>query len=226
MSYEFSQGEIRRLSNLSRRRWKKARPRVVQPYPFDLQAREKALQEASDVLSSAGVRFWLTGGSLLGAIRENNFIAWDDDVDLDMLEEEFVGVMKELKERLIEAGFVVRLIESNRFPKMAFFKYGQKIALGALRDDGEYRTRPAYKYPARFFNEKEKIDFKGRQFLVPSPPEKFLEHVYGDWQTPKRSDIDEEYYNADHFAGKRGNVVLKNILGKVKRMWGRRENGK
>jgi len=221
MSYEFTQEEIRRLSSLSRRKWQKIRPSVVQQYPFDLQARERVLQEASDILKATGIKFWLTGGSLLGAVREKDFIAWDDDVDLDMLEEEFVGVMGELKEKLMEAGFVVRLTDSKKFPKMAFFKDGQKIALGALHDDGEYRTRPAYKYPAHFFNEKEKIDFKGRQFLVPSPPEKFLEHVYGDWRTPKRSDIDEEYYNADHFAGKRGNVVLKNILGKVKKFLSR-----
>jgi ubiquinone/menaquinone biosynthesis C-methylase UbiE len=197
--YKFTEEEINRLSKLSRRRWKKARPGVVQKPPFDLEARAEGLREAYDILEKLKIRFWLTGGSLLGAVRENDFIPWDDDVDMDMLKEEFVPVMHKIKEELMKAGFVVRLTDKGRFPKMAFFKYGQKYALGALLDEGEWRVRPAYKYPGKFFKNEKRREFKGRDFLVPSPPEKFLEHVYGDWRTPIKSDVDEEFYNPDHF---------------------------
>lgn len=40
------------------------------------------LREIKDVLDNKGIKFWLEGGTLLGAVRDGKIIDWDSDVDL------------------------------------------------------------------------------------------------------------------------------------------------
>ena len=73
------------------------------------------MRELKKICNELGIKFWLRGGTALGAYRHKGFIPWDDDVDLGMMREDF--------DKLTE--YVNKF--SNKFEIVAFYNTTSKV---------------------------------------------------------------------------------------------------
>lgn len=78
------------------------------------------------------LKYVLLGGSLLGAIRHEGFIPWDDDVDVGMQRKDYERLLKMKKE--FSEPFLLDSIEFNNFHPTPYAKLQNKKLL--VQEDG------------------------------------------------------------------------------------------
>jgi len=160
----------------------------------ELRVRGRGLSELKSVLDGLRIRFLLTDGVLLGAVREKNFIRWDWDAEVSVYTEEFAPRFAEARSALEQAGFQIGTVnQDEKNLKLNVHKYDNKYSLTGYYLDGDMRRRTQWQIPARFFESLQDIEFQGQVYRCPSPPEAYLEYVYGEWRTPKKETRPEHY---------------------------------
>lgn len=149
-------------------------------------AQVDAFKAAADILNAAGVEWFLTSGLLLGHIREGRILPWDLDVDLGIWPEGVEPVRRAFR----DAGWPFRRdFDSQMWP----VHRNTKIDIHTHHRDGDtvYKLHGKQQkirmdHPAYLFNLQPSL-FYLRDVLIPSPPEDYLEVMYGpDWLTPKK----------------------------------------
>ncbi|MDE6114983.1 MAG: LicD family protein [Muribaculum sp.] len=84
------------------------------------------LRFIDEVCRNNDIPYWLSSGTLIGAMRHGGFIPWDDDVDVEMLAADFPR-FREAVERVADPRYVVQTTATD--PEFLF-------AFGKLRDLG------------------------------------------------------------------------------------------
>lgn len=79
------------------------------------------LLEVDRICKKNNINYWLDSGTLLGAVRHEGFIPWDDDIDICMLPEDYSKFLSIAKQELNMKYF----LDNKQTDKNAIFKYSK-----------------------------------------------------------------------------------------------------
>ena len=166
----------------------------------ELASQNRGLKEIKKIFEDLCIPYYLSSGTLLGAVRERNFIRWDWDVQCYVRTEDAYERREEILNAFKRAGFQISKYDSSyKNLKYTLLKYGAKYEITAWWKKGSMRYRTRYsQVPAYFFDNPDTIEFLGETYTCMTPAEKYLEHCYGDWRTPKR-EVDKRKYLNESF---------------------------
>jgi hypothetical protein len=167
----------------------------------------KDIKDILSVFKKYGVKVYLSYGVLLGAVRDKDFIPWDDDADFDVIDKVDYQTRKAIGWTLIDLGFRPQPISFNIFGRMEPSEVGYNgdgetgiivcernfaFSIFFYKQEGNnYECYPKLGaprligIPAKFYDSPTILKFKGLTFNTPAPHKEYLAYVYGhDWKTP------------------------------------------
>lgn len=154
---------------------------------IDKRQAQENLSLLRDVCERNGLPFLLFFGTLLGAVREHDFIAHDEDIDLVMRKEDmprFLSLLFELR----NLGFEMARYERTGF--LSIIRKGEYIDVYFY---DVYPLDPSLRFCRQEICRREYVEdtvpytFLGASYLIPRAWEEFLVYQYGsDWRTPVR----------------------------------------
>ncbi len=149
----------------------------------------EALLDVTGVLNQLGIDSWMTDGTLLGYVREHDFLPHDHDIDIGLLAEDWNALIipsilragfeliREYGE--VDSGLEYTFKRNSVFLDLCFFYKKSDRMLYCCHFKS---IQLEYVFP--IFGIKE-IEFHGHHFNIPDKPEQYLSVQYGkNWQTP------------------------------------------
>lgn len=169
---------------------------------------QQVLIHVASVLSELEIDFALDCGTLLGAVRENRILPWDNDMDLCVLSTS-LPKLKKAYWKLWRKGFRVRFAKAQKnfgpikkgSPRILkirtrkgwfhrgdilldiFIKYPDDNG-NTLLMVGDKTNSIVQSFKADYFHEKTTYEFLGYAFPIPKNYDAYLTDRYGDWRTP------------------------------------------
>ena len=191
----------------------------------ELKDRKARFLELCKILEELNITYFLLGGVLLGARRDNSFIEWDWDVEICVFNDELNINFEKILNKLIEYKFKVNNCRKRNFDsKIDISKnYNKDVTsytiMGWSLDKSKNKYfRNRISFPDHFLKKFGTIEFCGKRFNTPNPLDEYLSFQYDNWKIRKRTSNKEMYMTNSYY--KRDNFIykfLKKIGSKITR---------
>lgn len=138
------------------------------------------LLEIDRICKKYKIQYWLSSGTLLGAIRHNGFIPWDDDLDIEMLREDYIRLIKVLPYEL-SSKYTLQDENSDKFYFYHYAKIRDKFSI--LNEQNGYDRKLRHKgiYIDIFYIEKHPVWLHNLSL-------KTTGHMYKIWRCSKNDE--------------------------------------
>ena len=177
---------------------RKTRVRTIK----ELLVRKKEFLLICKILDNLKINYFLQTGILLGAIRDNDFIKWDWDIEISVFAEEFYPYIDIIAKKLKKNNFnIIKIIKDKKKAKIDFYgKYpidvtGYTIFAWNYSRRNDFFWRNEFKVPSEFLKKLSTINFLGRQFKCPNNPQEYLKYAYGNWRKPLKTSNKALYFS-------------------------------
>ncbi|EGD75154.1 hypothetical protein PTSG_06808 [Salpingoeca rosetta] len=145
------------------------------------------------VLNAAGVRYWLEGGTLLGAVRHGDIIEWDYDCDVGIFLDD-VAKVPELSHAATQGshetadGFVWEKAREGDFFRVQFSKFNHlHVDIFPFYEKDGVMTKDTWmeshrqdmEFPSSYLHPLDTITFVGVDVRIPNRAREFLEMKFG-----------------------------------------------
>lgn len=184
---------------------------------YELKVRKKEFLLICDILDKLSINYFLQSGILLGAIRDNDLIKWDWDIEISVYGDEFKKKIDIVVEHLRINNFkIINVTKKNKDSKIDFVgELDQSVTGYTILSWYHSKIRKVYwrrdlRVPEKYLQNLSIINFMDREFKCPHKPKEYLEHVYGNWQTPLRTS-NKNIYLSHKFKNKNITLFLRTI---------------
>lgn len=169
----------------------------------------KMLYDITKIMEKKSIPYWLEGGTLLGIIRENRLLPWDNDMDISIFKKDYkkllwnsiffflagyrvsyrkfhkdVGPFKKGEFRMIKVRNFTRLFGKGDVLLDIFVK--KKVENNYYWVVG-VKTVVLKSSPAKYLEKQGKVTFNGKEYSIPAEYKGYLTHRYKDWETPVKT---------------------------------------